>query len=242
MLKTSFGHCIYQSKSGAKVFQNYWYRWLTFNSSALQTVMLRRNPQKPVLNYLAPLCMLAKSTPGNTCVLGLGGASAAHYLSPFTINESILAVENNKDVIDIAKHYFHSEEVKQLKIIHEDAALFLKNDNGLFKHLIIDLYNSHFYPPECNTDEFFLHCKQKLKDNGFLAINLANPEEQLNIYKKVKKQFKHCTVVMPVKSCANMIIFASKTPSFSYITEYIYKSTSVKSLKLDACWGCVLII
>ncbi|QDP72618.1 hypothetical protein FOG18_08655 [Legionella israelensis] len=236
MWKTKFGHCIYSSTNNVHVYQNLIYRWLTFDSDALQTVIHRRNPQKPILKYISVLCLLARNIPGKTCMLGLGGAGAAHYLSSHNSSSPLIAVEKSPDVITIAQKFFMADKIKNLEIIQQDATEFMQKELTSFKHILIDLYNAHSFPSECNTDVFFLNCKKNLEKYGFLAVNLANPSEQFTLLNRIKKQFLH-TVSIPVKGSANIIILACNSHSFSAITKYLYQATTIKRLEWDALWG-----
>ena len=83
MWKTFAGRCIYASPNGAKVYQNLRYRWLTLGSDAIQTLLHRYQPQHFGLNYVNQLTFAAKHTPGDSCLLGLGGAGVAHALAPY---------------------------------------------------------------------------------------------------------------------------------------------------------------
>ena len=113
MWQTKMGKCIYTSPSGYKVYQNLFYRWLTLGSDALQTVINRRTPQKPVLYYLPALTLMTRKYPGLTCLLGLGGAGLALMLN----KTSLVAVDNSEEVIEIAKKFFMIEHLKNLTII-----------------------------------------------------------------------------------------------------------------------------
>lgn len=236
MWKTILGRCIYGSTSQVKVYQNLLFRWLTFDSDALQTVIHRKQPQKPVLKYLPVLCMLARSSPGDTCLLGLGGAGAAHYLSSFNPAYQLIAVEKSPEIIAIAQKYFMSSDIKNLQVIQQNATEFIQKNTSLFKHLLIDLYDAHYFPAECNTDSFFLNCKRNLEKHGFLAVNLANPAEQFLLLRRIAKHFKH-TVTVPVKGSANTVILACNSHSFSAIVKYLHQAATIKRLEWDAVWG-----
>ncbi|TAL62590.1 MAG: hypothetical protein EPN84_06225, partial [Legionella sp.] len=92
MLQTRWGKCIYVSPSGYEVYQNLFYRWLTLGTSALQTVINLRKPEKPVLHYLPMLSLMARHLPAETCLLGLGGGGILHLLRG-TTTQALCAVE-----------------------------------------------------------------------------------------------------------------------------------------------------
>jgi spermidine synthase len=238
MWKTKLGICIYQSPSGYKVYQNLFYRWLTLDSNALQTVINRRKPQKPVLYYLSALTMMARHYPGSTCLLGLGGAGVALMLSQETASPPLVAVDNSEEIIDIAKRFFMINDLNNFSIVHENAMDFVKNTDILYSHLLIDLYNANHFPPECNNDLFFSSCNRVLAKNGFLSINLANIKEQWPIFQLIKQHFNH-TLVIPIKKSANMVIIAAQSTSKELFLNKINESGELKRILWVDSWGYV---
>jgi len=238
MWKTSLGKCIYVSPSGYKVYQNLFYRWLTLGSPALQTVINRRNPHKPVLYYLPALTLMARKYPGASCMLGLGGAGIPLMLDKNSSLPTLVAVDNSKEVIDIAKRFFISDPIKNLTIIHDNAYNFVQKCEFKYLHLIIDLYNANYFPSECNNEEFFSSCKRILAEDGFLAINLANIKEQRPIFQLVKKYFNH-TLVIPIKKSANMVIIAANNESKELFINQIRASGELKRIVGVDFWGFV---
>lgn len=239
MWKTLGGRCIYQAPNGARVHQNYLYRWLTFSSDALQTLIRRRHPEKPELGYIHQLALAVRENPADCCLLGLGGAGVAHALMPYLNNSTLLAVENNSEVINIATNYFMVDRLKNLSVINQDANLFVQQCGTRYQHLMIDLYESHAFPAHCNTADFFLHCRRLLLPDGVLALNLTNVHEQWPLFKHVRDIFFQRTVSLPVKGAANMIVLASNSTSVAPLVDLLTKSQRVKELKWDARWGCI---
>lgn len=238
MWQTKFSTCIYESPSGYKVHQNVFYRWLTLGSDALQTVISRRNPQKPVLYYLPALSLMARKFPNDCCVLGLGGAGVVHLLASYQSDQSIVAVESSDEVIQIAKKYFMVDQINHLTLVHQNAMDYLHECQRSFPHLLVDLYDANHFPEECTNDAFFYQCKNKLTENGFLSVNLANLKEQSYILQLIKKHFK-TTLVIPVKKCANMVIIASKNENKEWFIQQIRASGEIKKIVWVENWGYV---
>lgn len=238
MWKTRLGTCIYTSPSGYKVYQNYFYRWLTFGSKALQTVINRRHPQKPVLYYLPALTLMARFLPNECCLLGLGGAGIPHMLNKRNPNQSLIVVDNSEEVIQIAKQFFMLDRLPNLTLVHQNAQDYVQENHNKYQHLIVDLYDANYFPADCKTDEFFIHCKNSLKPDGFLAVNLANIREQWAIFQLIKKQFKS-TVVLPIKKSANMVIIASKNEDKELFINQLRNSGEIKRILWVDDWGYV---
>ena len=235
--KTLAGRCIHRGLDEAEVHQNIAYRWLTLGSNALQTVINRRHPERPVLQYIKPLILAAQKMPGESCLLGLGGAGAAHALAPYLDGFQLDVVEQSLGVIEIAHSYFMTSRINHLRVIHQEALCFLQNTSSRYQHLMIDLFNAHLFPPQCNSSDFFTSCREVLLPGGILAINLANPQEQWPIFNLIRLHFQHCTVALPVAGTANMVIIAYKGASINSFLSFLKQNTRLKRLVWDSHWG-----
>lgn len=236
MWKTKYGRCIYTSPSGYKVYQNLIYRWLTLGSNALQTVINRRNPQRPILYYLPALSLMARKFPNDCCLLGLGGAGIAHMLS--TTGHSIIAIDSSEEVIQIAKQFFMLDRIPNLIVVHQNAIDYLQTCETKYPQIIVDLYDANHFPPECNNDEFFIACKNRLSEDGFISVNLANLKEQMSIFKIIKKQFKR-TIVIPIKKSANIVVIASNLKSNELFINKLRESKEIGKIVWVETWGYV---
>ena len=233
---TKFGRCVYTSPSGYKVYENYFFRWLTLDSTVLQSIINKKRPSKPVLYYLPALTLMPRIYPKECCLLGLGGAGAVQVLSSYPL--SITAVDNSQEIIQIAKQYFMIDKAPLLKIVHQSAELYLDQCTTSYGHLLVDLYNAQSFPPECNNELFFFQCKNRLTPDGFLSVNLANSKEQHPILQLIKKHFTN-TMVIPIKKCANMVIIASNHQSKEEFIDIFLNSKEIKKIALVSSWGYV---
>ena len=237
--KTLAGRCIHRTSDHITIYQNTFYRWLTFQSDAIQTLIHRKYPSKIALAYAHELTLLTKITPGNCCLLGLGGGGVAHALAPYIKGNILLAVEKNATVIDIAKHYFMTDSINQLTVLNQAAEVFVEEHNATYSYLLVDLFNAHTFPNECLTEGFFLNCQRLLTAEGILALNIANPEEQLLLWQHIKRLFGNNTILLPVKGCANVVIWACHPDTFSSLLSWLKNSAYLKALSWDAHWGYV---
>jgi spermidine synthase len=239
MWKTFAGRCLYQSPQGTRVFQNLLFRWLQFDSKALQTVLNRYGRHKPGLNYIKYLIMAAELKPQNCCMFGLGGGGAAHALSPLLGDFQLTIIENSAEIIELAKRFFWLDQLKNIKIIHQDASEFLCESVIKFDHLLIDLFTANNFPSQCNNDQFFINCKKALTPEGILAVNVANIHEYKPLFQLIQKQFSHSTLVISVPGSANLIIMAQNSPSINPLLERLRKNRRFKQLSWTENWGYV---
>ncbi|HAT8180148.1 TPA: hypothetical protein JA361_11960 [Legionella pneumophila] len=238
MWKTKFGKCIYISPSGYKVYQNLLYRWLTLGSEAWQTVINRYIPHRPGLHYLQILTLMARKFPNDCCLLGLGGAGIAHLLSAQKTMHSIVAVETSEEVIQIAKQFFMTDLIPNFTIIHQSAQDFVRENKNVFQHLILDLYDATHFPDECHSMDFFIHCRKQLTDDGFLAVNLANAQEQWELVQLIKKQFPS-NIIIPIKKCANIVVIASKNDNKDFFIKQVKNTNEIKKIAWVKDWGYI---
>lgn len=236
--QTLFGKCIHESPSGYKVYQNFFYRWLTYNSPALQTVLNRLRPKRPVLHYLPALTLMARTYPNNYCLLGLGGAAVPHLLSLSHAHFNNIVVDYSEEVIEIGRRFFMVGKIPYLSITQADALTYLKQCKIVFPHLIIDLYEADCFPKNCANVEFFLQCKECIEEEGFVAINIASLKQQWSLLQLVKNQFAN-TLVIPVKKSCNMIVIASKKEDKEWFLDKIRSAGEVKKISWVPKWGYV---
>ena len=235
MLKTTFGRCIYESPSGFKVYQNTCYRWLTFGNTILQTLIHRTHPGRAGLKYILPLVHMVKAFPGDCCLLGLGGAGIAHALA----DSRMIAVDNSKDVIDIAARYFMTDDIPHLTTVHQNAVEFVQSTTVVYQHILVDLHDANDFPLACNNDAFFAHCKALLKPKGIMAVNLSHIQENMELFQRIRQQFDQCTIVVPVKGTTNTLVFAfNGSGSADFLTK-IHQMPFLKKPIWSQMWGLV---
>ena len=236
--KTLFGKCIYQNTNNLKVYDNYFYRWLTFNSPFIQTLVNKFRPHKPELQYIQPITLASRIQTGNTCILGLGGGGLIHYLQTFDIKLDV--VEIDKHIIYIAKKYFKLKPSADTNIINACAAEFILNSQQQYQHLIIDIHDSHTFPSTCMNFEFFLQCSQRLNQDGVLAINLSNNKDRELAYKHLYRLYPNKIISIPISGYANTILLASSLYTTDYILNDLTNNTEIKRIQWDREFGYVL--
>jgi len=103
-------------------------------------------------------------------ILGYGGGSAAKIIQEEILAEAqIIGVEIDAVVIDLAKKYFYTNEVK---LLQEDAFQYVKKaiDNGWkYNLIVIDIFKNADIPPY--TEVFFEQIYSLLEDNGVAMLN-----------------------------------------------------------------------
>ncbi len=235
--KTSFSKCIYNFKDELKIYDNYLYRWLTFSSPYIQTLLCKFKLHKPELQYMEPLSIAARHAKANTCLLGLGGGGLVHYLN--NLNIELTVIESNKLVIDAAQKYFLLDKLRNLIIINMDANKFVKNPPNKYSHLLIDIHGAYNFPSQCLNFDFFKNCTNMLKENGVLAINICNNHELKIIYNYLSLIFAEKILTIPIQGFTNTILLASQNYSFNNILKIYGNHPEIKKLEWDENFGYI---
>jgi spermidine synthase len=124
---------------------------------------------------VAPLAS-RDAPPEHVAILGSGAGTTvrayAHYFPETTID----AVEIDGELLDIGKEYFGLRERPQLREFAEDARPFLRRSDGGYDAIFVDAYRQPYIPFYLATREFFELARDRLSDDGVLAINVGHPE------------------------------------------------------------------
>ena len=237
--KTLAGRCIAHLDDGLSVHQNPLCRWFIFEEQdqLIQSLIFRHFPHKPAMPYLRPFTYASRTSPGPTCLLGLGGGALAHYLLPILKNFSFTAVEQSQAVIHLAQHYFALNRLGPMDLIQNDAETFTTLCKTNYKHLLIDLYTAQGFPKSCDHQDFFMHCQRILTNNGILTLNLPDFNQNIRVFQNLQAVFGKATVCVPVKGLSNMIVFAAH--NWTLIQELIYAHPNLKSFIWDKTYGAM---
>lgn len=104
--------------------------------------------------------------------IGLGGGRTVSYLSAVLPDTGILAIELDKDVVDLAKKYFKFQETARLRAVVSDGRAFLLKDSEKWDVILIDAYRGPFVPFHLLTQEFYRLVKSRLNPGGVVVQNI----------------------------------------------------------------------
>jgi len=136
--------------------------------------MEKDNPDDLVVRYTKyfHIGMLAKPDAQDVLFVGGGGFSGPKNFLKAYPEINVDVVEIDPDVIEVAKNYFNVEPNPRLRIINEDARVFLSNTEKQYDVIILDAYAQDFVPFHLLTKEYFLLLDQHLKPNGIIISNI----------------------------------------------------------------------
>lgn len=104
--------------------------------------------------------------------IGLGGGRTASYLNLFMPELSILSVELDPDVVELAEKYFDVRPNDHLAIETRDGRIHLMRSTAKHDVILVDAYRGPFVPFHMLTREFYITAKRRLSPGGVLAQNI----------------------------------------------------------------------
>lgn len=147
-------------------------------------------------------------------IIGFAGGTIANQFKYFSDDKviNIDGVEIDDKVVEISKKYFDTDN-KGFNIYNQEGRMFLNQTDSQYDLIIIDAYNNQLQIPfHLATREFFGLVKNKLKENGKVAINV-NAESQnsdllIAISNSIACNFTNTNIV-PVNHSYNYMIVGS---------------------------------
>jgi spermidine synthase len=109
--------------------------------------------------------------------LMIGGA-AYSYPKDFLKNHPVASmdvVEIDPKMTELAKKYFNLKDDPHLSVHHEDARVFLNNNQKKYDAIYVDAFNSHLsIPYQLTTKEAVQEIYNSLNDGGTVIINIIS--------------------------------------------------------------------
>lgn len=105
-------------------------------------------------------------------ILGVAGGSVIKTLvNEVKFKGKITGVEIDKDIVEIANNYFKLDEVKNLKLIVDDAFEYVLKTKEKYDLIIIDIFQDTTMPNFLFEDFFINRINFLLKTEGFILFN-----------------------------------------------------------------------
>ncbi len=107
-------------------------------------------------------------------ILGLGGGSVVHALNKKFPKARIVAVDIDRNIVELGRKYNNLSSVNNLKIVITDAQRFVKSEihkKNKFDMIFVDLYRGYEIPPQFQTVSFMQQLSQILLEDGIVIFN-----------------------------------------------------------------------
>ena len=142
--------------------------------------------------------------------LGIGGGTALRQMTAVWPDISVLGVELDPLVIDVARRYFSLDHEPRIKLLTADARWFIDHNLETFDVAAVDLFYGGFMPFYCATTEFFNALSRRLSSRGILIMNVASPEPGDDLIGPMARTVHTAFPSVFIIDRKNIILIASK--------------------------------
>ena len=151
-------------------------RTLEFQPGDIQSEMLLSHPDALVLEYArAMMCFaLFAPHPRHILMVGLGGGSLAKFCYRHFPHTRITVLEISAEVIALRDAFKVPPDDARLRIIHADAADFIRAAPASCDVILVDGFDAAGMPAALGSAAFYRHCRQALRAGGVLAANILS--------------------------------------------------------------------
>lgn len=217
-------------------------RKLHFGEDDTQSAMRVSNPTELVLAYARCMFgfMLLTDTPREALLIGLGGGSIPKWVHVHLPQTRLTCVELHQQVVNVARSmFFLPEDDERLAVVVGDGAAHVWQMPEASTDLIMmDAYSATGIAPPLATTDFFAACRDKLTDDGVLAVNLWGSDKRFNEYcERLSKVFEGRILCLPARQRGNVIAFGFRrgqnSPQWARLAERAEKLKAQYGLEFD---------
>jgi len=194
-------------------------RSLQFGSTARQSTMVRRHPDRLALSYtqcMMTALLFGEGPPSTALLLGVGGGSLAKFLLRQLPEIRVDAVEKRAKVVEVAHAYFNLPRDERLTLHVGDGYQFLEDadaDPTRLAHdlVLVDLHTRDGMAPVVHRSQFWTLCRRRLSAAGVLCVNLwfgYREEEEALVRRYLETEFAGRVLYLPVAGKRNCIALA----------------------------------
>lgn len=115
----------------------------------------------------------------NVLILGFGAGDVAEMLlEKYKFNCSIVGIEKDKVVIELAKKYFNIKRFTNLKLVNDDAFNYVQYCEQVFDMIIIDVFIDDKVPKKFEQEIFLSNIKKLKAREGIIFYNRPFNDEK----------------------------------------------------------------
>ncbi len=140
---------------------------------AVHSSMDMNDPARLVVSYTRAFHLAGLFNKNLEDVLFVGGGGFSgpkSFLSTYP-NVKVDVVEIDPEVIKAAKKFFFVPDDPRLKIINQDARLYLSKSEKKYDAIILDAYSGYTIPYHLMTIEYYGLLSERLNENGIVISN-----------------------------------------------------------------------
>lgn len=190
-------------------------RTLEFQPGDIQSEMLLSHPDALVLDYArAMMCFaLFVPAPRHILMVGLGGGSLAKFCYRHFPDTRITVLEISAEVIALRDTFLVPPDDTRLRIIHTDAADYIRAAPACFDVILVDGFDAAGMPPALGSAPFYAACRRALREDGVLVANiLAYDPSHDALAARIRAAFGERVCDFAGIAGDNHLLFAVKVP------------------------------
>ena len=202
------------------------YSFLTFECQRAMLLSLAFDPNKTLNQRLKIL------------LLGAGACVFPTFILKYFENAEIIAVDIDRQVVDIGIGYFGVTQDSRFSVVIEDAENFIKSYEGesfdfVFLDICIGNADVQTPPPQFTSPEFTSLIGKIMKEDAIFCVNLIGSDSQIikmeNEFKSVFKKVLKCKC----KDDTNKIVFCFK---YGFTGDWKDLTRGVKEVEKVKAW------
>ncbi|WNB74210.1 spermine/spermidine synthase domain-containing protein [Methylomonas koyamae] len=209
-------HQSHDDEGVIEVVENNGERALHFGSPARQSSMLIADPNRLHSFYARAMMalLLFNDNPRDVLMIGLGGGTIAKFMLHQFPDCRLKVVEFRSGVLKVARSHFGLPFNPRLKIkigCGADHVRYQSRELSEIHDLImVDAYDDSGMAPEVGSERFFDDCRNLLKKDGVLVINLWGTDKPMfqQVSWHLGRIFNWRMLYLPVRNRGNIIGFA----------------------------------
>lgn len=172
------------------------------------------DPGYGYLDIIAALPALVEEAPASILTIGYGGGVLSTMLDELYGGVEATFVEIDPEMIEVARDYFDANPND--RVIVDDGRRFLQAADESYDVIAVDAYQDTSIPLNLVTREFFAVCAQRLRPNGYLAVNIAMAGDGGNAFcralgETMRQAFANVTLAR-VPGSASGVFIGSEQP------------------------------
>ena len=217
-------------------------RKLHFGEDDTQSAMRVTDPYELVLTYCRCMMgfLLFIPAPERALLIGLGGGSIPKWIHRHLPQTRLTCVELHQQVVGVARSMFHlPEDDERLTVLVGDGAAHVwQMEEQSVDLIMMDAYSATGIALPLATTDFFNACRERLTDNGVLAVNLWGSDKRFPEYReRLSKVFDGHVLCLPARQKGNVVAFGFKTgqnnPQWERLAERAAKLKNEYGLEFD---------
>ena len=209
---------------------------LSFDGKIYQSYMKLKNVNGLALDYTQAMMtgLLFIPVVETATIMGLGACSMVKNLLSSLSDLKVHAVEYRKEVVKVAKKYFHVPDTDRLVIHIDEAANYLKNTDVKSDIIFSDLYSSEGMDPHQVHSSYLRDCKDALNQHGVLVLNICHTalKSQEEVDGLLALEFENRLLSFEVEG-GNTVVIAFKNEIPSITREELLAKAQCLQVKMN---------